>query len=264
VALLSFLKDAGRFALRNRAIIDEAPLQTYLSALLLTPSQSIVRRRFDGNIKIYLDMSPKVPEQWSAERLKLEGQGGAIHAVAISADGKIVASGSDDRTVRVWSTATGKQVLKLERHEYAVRAVAISANGKTIASGSFDKTVRVWSTATGEQTLTLKGHSDWVRAVAISADGKIVASGSDDKTVRVWSTTMGEQIQRFESHRVPSRLCFTEDGTALNTDVGLFDLSLPSYHLSTSTSPSRVPVVLVHSWVRCNGLRPRNSQPLVG
>ena len=198
--LIRFLSDASRFAFRNQAIIDQAPLQTYLSALLFAPSQSIIRRSFGNKLGRYLDIFPKVPEQWSAERVKLEGHEGEVSAVAISADGKTVASGSHDETVRVWSTATGEQTLKLDRHEGGVSAVAISADGKTVASGSCDRTVRVWSTATGEQTLRLDGHEDWVSAVAISADGKTVASGSYDETVRVWSTATGEQTLKLDGH----------------------------------------------------------------
>ena len=251
--LIRFLNDASRFALRNRAIIDQAPLQTYLSALLFAPSQSIIRRSFGNKLGRYIDIFPKVPEQWSAERLKLEGHEGIVSAVAISADGKTVASGSRDGTVRVWSTATGEQTLKLDGHEGRVSAVAISADGKTVASSSDDGTVRVWSTATGEQTLKLDGHEGIVSAVAISADGKTVASGSEDGTVRVWSTATGEQTQRFKTRSLLHRLRFTDDGSALETNVGLFGLKLRSGHGHLLPSSPEVAVVLDFPWVKYNG-----------
>ena len=198
--LLRFVNDASRVAVRNRAIVDEAPLQTYFSTLLFLPSESIVRGHFSSDLGRYLHVLPSVPEQWSAERIKLEGHESVVCAVAISADGKTVASGSDDKTVRLWSTATGEQLQKLEGHTHWVTAVAISADSKIVASGSGDKTVRLWSTATGEQLQKLEGHEQWVTDVAISADGKTVASGSRDKTVRLWSTATGEQLQKLEGH----------------------------------------------------------------
>lgn len=80
----------------------------------------------------------------------LEGHGSDVHAVAVSADGKTVVSGSgggiivNDKTVKLWNAGTGKLIRTLEGHGYEVRAVAVTGNGKTIVSGSFDKTVKLW------------------------------------------------------------------------------------------------------------------------
>lgn len=109
--LLHFLNDAMRIALRNRALIDQAPLQTYLSALVFTPLQSVVRRIFGNHVGRYLNNLPRVQKRWSADRLRLEGHEGYVIAVAISADGKTVVSSSDDKTVRLWSTVTGEQTM---------------------------------------------------------------------------------------------------------------------------------------------------------
>src|SRR5436190_891866 len=91
-------------------------------------------------------------------------------------DGKLVASASPDKTVRLWDSATGAARRTLESHSDWVWAVAFSPDGKLVASASRDKTVRLWDSATGAARRTLEGHSDRVRAVAFSPDGKLVAS----------------------------------------------------------------------------------------
>ena len=79
--------------------------------------------------------------------------------MAFSPDGKTLASGSSDRTIKLWDVATGKEQATLKGHTGCVYSVAFSPDGKTLASGSEDKTIKLWDVETGKEQATLKGHT---------------------------------------------------------------------------------------------------------
>jgi WD40 repeat protein/serine/threonine protein kinase len=110
--------------------------------------------------------------------------------VAISPNGELVAAAFEDRSVRIYSVATGKEVHVLKGHSGGVLGIAFSPDGKRlVSSGGADESVKLWDAQTGEEIITLvRGSTDLIRNVAFSADGRrIVASGKDD--VRVWDAT---------------------------------------------------------------------------
>jgi WD40 repeat protein len=143
----------------------------------------------------------------------LSGHSSFVQAVAVTADGKRVISGSRDNTVKVWNLETGVEQLTLTGHSNSVQAVAVTADGKRVISGSRDNTVKVWNLETGVEQLTLTGHSNSVRAVAVTADGKWVISGSDDNTVKVWNLETGEQFTLTGHSNWVRAVAVTADGT---------------------------------------------------
>src|SRR5262249_40460727 len=103
-----------------------------------------------------------------------------------SPDGQRLASASSDQTVKLWETATGKELLTLKGHTSGVSSVAFSPDGQRLASTSWDQTVKLWETATLKALLPLKRHTSGVSRVAFSPDGQRLASASYDQTVKLW------------------------------------------------------------------------------
>ncbi len=126
----------------------------------------------------------------------LHGHTDAVTGVAFSPDGRTLASGSDDNTVRLWNVATHRQLgAPLRGHTGRVTNVAFSPDGRTLASGSNDDTVRLWNVATHKQIgAPLTDHSNLVDSVAFSPDGRIVALAGSDNAVRLWSVATHKQL----------------------------------------------------------------------
>jgi WD40 repeat protein len=127
-----------------------------------------------------------------------------VSAIAVSEDGKTIASGDRDGNLRVWYAANGK--LKYEKkhaHSQAIYSVAFSEKKyNKIVSGGNDKKIRIWNAETGIHEITTfkddnnrEGHTNEVFSVAFSPDGEKIVSGSLDKTIRLWSTKTGKQIK---------------------------------------------------------------------
>ena len=202
----------------------------------------------DGK-KIFTGSFDKTARLWdiatSQERLIFQGHTSWIRSVAFSPDDTKVATSSgntlptngfytssiatNDDKVRIWSVATGKELLQLNGHSSSVMSVAFSPRGKQIATASMDKTAKIWDATTGQELLTLKGHSSFVFSLAFSPDGKKIATVSDDKTVCIWDVATGKKLLQRKVHLAAVfAVSFSPNGKTIATGgtdniVGLWD-----------------------------------------
>jgi WD40 repeat protein len=146
------------------------------------------------------------------------GHSSLVNSAAFSPDGKTLASGNDDKTIKLWNVASGKEIRTLAGHTGSVYSVAFSPDGKTLASGSWDNTIKLWDAASGKEIRTLAGHTGWVYSVAYSPDGKTLASGSNDTTIKLWDVASGNEIRTLAGHTdLINFVAFSPDGRCLAT-----------------------------------------------
>ena len=184
-----------------------------------------------GKDEALLGQPPKITLAKVSLVNTLQGHGNSVLSVAISPDGKTIASSGGDRTIKLWNLATGKAISLLNGHSQQVNVVVISPDGKTLVSGSDDNTIKIWNLTTRKQIRTLQGHSDSVHALAISADSETLVTGSDDNTIKIWDLATGEQIRTLAGHTFWVRsVAISPDGVILAS--GSFDKTIKIWNLT--------------------------------
>ncbi|KAJ5698118.1 G-protein beta WD- 40 repeats containing protein [Penicillium macrosclerotiorum] len=257
----ALLQDASRFLQRHYYTVSHWPLQLYSSALIFSPESSVIKAGNRDKIPEFIQKAPIIENAWASLLQTLVGHSASVHTVAFSPDGKQIASGSDDRTIKLWDTATGGLCKTLEGHSGRVGAMAISPSGKQIASGSADRTIKLWDTTTGDLQKILEGHSGPVSAVAFSPSGNQIASGSDDRTIKLWDTITGDLQKTLEGHSGPvSAVAFSPSGKQIAS--GSDDRTIKLW--DTTTGDLQKTLVGHSSWVNTVAFSPDSKQIVSG
>ncbi|MEH2238812.1 serine/threonine-protein kinase [Nostoc sp.] len=188
-----------------------------------------------GKNEALLRQPPKITLGEVSLANTLQAHENSVLSVAISPDGKTIASSGGDRQIKLWNLATGKQISSLNGHFQQVNVVVISPDGKILVSASDDNTIKIWNLATRRQIRTLEGHSDSVHALAISADSETLVTGSDDNTIKIWDLATGEQIRTLTGHTFWVRsVAISPDGVILVS--GSFDKTIKIWNLTKGYS----------------------------
>jgi WD40 repeat protein len=145
----------------------------------------------------------------------LFGHSKTVISVAFSPDGTILASGSFDKTVRLWKVRTGELVRTITNN-HMVNAVAFSPDGQTLAVGADEPVVKLWKVQTGRLMRTLIRATDGIVAVTFSPDGKALVCGGSGKTVKIWDVQTGALKRTLTGHRrIVYSVVFSPDGKGL-------------------------------------------------
>ncbi|KAG1796002.1 WD40-repeat-containing domain protein [Suillus plorans] len=178
----------------------------------LRGGRHIVTCSLDGSLRLWsLESGAQIGEDWR------DGND-AVRSIALSPNGKTIASGSEDGKVRLWDVKTKKVIAKWARHTNVVCALCWSADGERLASGSWDGTTRVWDVSSSKTVLTIETGHDWVYAVMYSPDSsKLATSGYKENAVHIWNAKTGERLKTLEiqTHSWAFGLAWTSDGSKL-------------------------------------------------
>ena len=155
--------------------------------------------------------------------------------------------------MKIWDSATGKELFALKGHARWVASAAFSPDGQRLASASHDRTVKIWDCATGKELFALRGHDSDVMSAAFSPDGQRLASGAWDQTVRIWDIATGNERFALKGHAgAVLEVAFSPDGQRLAS--GSVDKTVKIW--DCATGKELFPLTGHVGWVTCVAFSP--------
>ncbi|GKZ73244.1 hypothetical protein AnigIFM50267_009924 [Aspergillus niger] len=201
--LCDFVHDIKRFMRHSRTIIEKAPLQVYISALIYTPEQSLVRKQYENAIPEWIIEPPAMRKSWSPLLQTLGGYealsdiSDACKGLALSPDGKLLATSK----VEIWDTTTGTLLNTLKPMGIGC-SVSFSRDGKKVLSLSKEGNVREWDVSSGRLIKQIKSpiQGQWALAQTFSVDRTRAASYSLGGTHLLLDIKRGKVTKSFKPH----------------------------------------------------------------
>lgn len=186
--------------------------------------------------------APAVPLTANNLNSTLPGHADKVLSVAVSYDGNLFASGSNNGTIKIWDARTQQLLRPLPGHAKGVTSVAFDPASQLLASGSGDGTIKIWDLRVGGLQQTLAGHEATVWSVAFTPDGKRLISGSRDETIKIWSLDATAEVQTLEAHSADvCAVAVSPDGKTLISGGGLSDRSIKLWQIGeTKPKASRI------------------------
>lgn len=150
---------------------------------------------FSGGDKI------KVWDVRTGERFCTLGHTSAVHCIAVSGDGHLLASGSSDGKIKLWNLETGTLVRSLTGHQGAVQALAISPDGRQLISASQDAKLGIWDLEQGQLIAMVSAHTEAITSLAMNREGSLAITGSLDRTAKIWDLQTRESVATLTGHQ---------------------------------------------------------------
>jgi WD40 repeat protein len=160
----------------------------------------------------------------------LRGHSADVRCLAFHPDNRLLATGSGDRTIRLWTLPDGGLQNTLQGHRSQVNCLAVSPDGRVLASGGWDSFAWLWRLPSAQTAVKLDGHSDRVLCLAITPDSELLATGSADCAIQLWRLPEGRNFKMLEGHSSGIlELAVSPDGRLLasaggDSTVGLWSL----------------------------------------
>jgi len=219
----------------------------------------------DGKVMIWSE--PGEGGEWARVQV-LEDHTYGIYAVCNSPDGKQLATGSCDKSIKTYTFSEGNAILAhtLEGHTHYVNSLSFSPDCKLLCSGSDDGSIKFWNPADGSLVKSIdQAHTNYVNSVSYSPNGRIlVSAGYYDKTMKIWDAETFELKHTFEQEFDTRQLTVTADSNFIvsaNADHTVRITPCREYHLTGLTPILNLILHIVYTWEFVSFLEPNETTP---